>query len=72
MRKYIVAYRMYQFDTVKYILVEAKSKADAYSKAVFEAIPELTNEQPYSAWVDRCITRAGKIIIFNTCEGLAY
>lgn len=69
---YWVKYRLYGCGEEKGIDVLATSKADAYDKAVFEAIPEREGEIPYSAWVDNVTYNNGKQRFFNTSEGNAY
>lgn len=56
----------------KFVDVIASSKADAYDKAVYEAIPKKEGELPYSAWVHSVTYQNGNYHRFNTCEGLPY
>ena len=72
MRNYKVSYRMYNFSAEKSISILAENKADAYSKAYFDEIPKVEGEMPYSAWVDGYVTKSGKLIYFNTCDGFPY
>ena len=72
MKPYYINYRMYNADKIKGIQVLADSKADAYSKAVYESIPEKEGELPYSAWVHSVTFKNGNHKIFNTFEGQPY
>lgn len=73
MKAYYVKYRMHRGAEVQGIDFLAKSKADAYDKAVYEIIPSKNGgEMPYSAWVYSVTYNNGKHHIFNTCEGDAY
>ena len=72
MREYCVHYRMHSAAVEESILVKAANKAEAYDKAVFEAIPEREGEHPYSVWVVSVMCNNGNHHRFNTCEGLAY
>lgn len=65
---YHVKYRMHSADDVHGIDVLASNKADAYDKAVYEALPEL----PYSAWVHSVTYNNGNYRTFNTFEGNPY
>ena len=71
-KAYTVAYRAYSSGEVKKVFPLASSKAEAYDKAVFEMIPEIEGELPYSAWVEGVTYQNGNYQHFNTCEGLAY
>lgn len=68
---YYVKYRLYGGNE-KGIDLLAENKADAYDKAVFEKIPEIEGECPYSAWVYSVTYQNGKYHRFNTSEGNAY
>ena len=68
---YWVEYRLYGTD-VRGIDVLAQSKADAYDKAVYEAIPAREGELPYSAWVASVTYKNGNYRQFNTFEGKPY
>lgn len=57
---------------VQGIDVLAANKAEAYDKAVFEAIPAKYGECPYSAWVVSVTYNNGSYRRFNTSEGNAY
>lgn len=72
MKTYTVAYRLYICDTVRYIEVQAKSKHEAYDKAVYEMIPSAEDTVPYSAWVEQVAYSTGTVHKFNTSEGNAY
>lgn len=69
---YWVKYKLYESAEEKGIDVLATSKADAYDKAVYEAIPEREGETPYSAWVYSVTYQNGNYKRFNTFEGKAY
>ena len=69
---YYVKYRDYQTGTEKGIDVLASSKADAYDKAVYEAIPAREGSCPYSAWVSSVTYNNGNYKRFNTSEGNPY
>ena len=60
------------FGETKKVDVLAKNKAEAYDKAVYEVIPRIEGELPYSAWVDSVTYQNGNVRYFNTCEGNAY
>ena len=51
MNDYCVQYLLSQFGEQKEIHVSAKTRPDAYEKAVYEEIPRVEGESPYSAWV---------------------
>ena len=70
MKSFYVMYRVGQ--EVKGIGLLAKNKVDAYDKAVYEEIPKLEGELPYSAWVVSVTYQNGNVHYFNTCEGLPY
>ncbi len=73
MKTYCISYKMYSVDTVHDICVPARNKAEAYDKAVYEAIPKVEGGHlPYSAWVERVTYKNGGSKQFNTCEGLPY
>lgn len=67
-----VAYRDYWSGQEKGIDIIAKSKAQAYDIAVYEAIPAIEGTMPYSAWVKSVTYQNGKYRQFNTSEGNAY
>ena len=71
-KTYCVHYRSWQWGEEKLIDIVAKSKADAYDKATFEAIPEREGSTPYSAWVSSVTYSNGKCHYFNTSEGNSY
>lgn len=56
----------------KGIDVVAKSKEDAYDKAVYEIIYDKEQCVPYSAWVSSVTYNNGNCHYFNTSEGLPY
>ena len=69
---YWVEYRSNVTGEVRGIDVLARSKADAWDKAYFEAIPEREGSIPYSAWVANVTYNNGKQRFFNTFEGNPY
>ena len=69
---YTVAYRMAKWSEVEYLQVSAKSKWEAYDKAMYEIIPEIKTYSPYSAWVESVTYSNGNYRVFNTSEGNAY
>lgn len=69
---YTVHYRMHQSGEAKMVDVLAKNKAEAYDKAVYEAIVKEQGGLPYSAWVTSVTYQNGNYRRFNTCEGNAY
>ncbi len=72
-RTYRVAFKFYEFDTVRYINIKADNKGDAYDRAVWERIPNAyKGEFPYSAWVESVKYANGRVHRFNAIEGLAY
>lgn len=71
MNAYTVAYRILG-EEEKSISFLAKNKADAYDKAVFEEIPKIEGEIPYSAWVVSVTYNNGNYRRFNTFEGNPY
>lgn len=60
------------YSDVNGICVSASSKADAYDKAVFEAIPAKEGKYPYSAWVHSVTFQNGNYRVFNTFSGRPY
>ena len=72
MRTYHVRYKMSYFGEVRGVDLAAKSKVEAYFKAVYEVIPQKEKEAPYSAWVSSCTYNNGGYIPFNTFEGKPY
>ena len=72
MKKYTVAYRLWECDKVQTIDVLANNKEEAYEKADFDAIPAKHGEFPYSAWVERVTFSNGNVKKFNTFEGKPY
>ena len=69
MKTYYINYKMYNADEVNGIQVLAENKEDAYSKAVYELIPQTEGEHPYSAWVHSVTYKNGNYKTFNTFEG---
>lgn len=69
---YTVAYRMYWSAPEQEIQIPATSKADAYDKATFEAIPKKEGRIPYSSWVTSVTYQNGNYHRFNTIEGMGY
>lgn len=72
MKLYEVAYKLYSADKVRHIRVYARNKAEAYDKATFEEIQKAEQEPPFSAWVERSISKDGQSRYFNTFEGKPY
>lgn len=72
MKAYYVKYKLDRFGEVKGIGLLAKSKTDAYDKAVYEKIPEANGRMPYSAWVYSVTYNNGRYHVFNTFEGKPY
>lgn len=72
MKAYYVRYRLFQFSEERGIDLLARSKEDAYDKAVYEAIPQKENAYPYSAWVYSVTYNNGNCKRFNTFEGKPY
>ena len=72
-KTYKVADKFYQWDTVRYMYVQATNKAEAYYRAVWEKIPNAyKGDFPYSAWVESVKYANGRVHKFNTSEGNAY
>ena len=69
---YYVKYQMYSADDVKGVCVVAGNKADAYDKAVYEAIPQKAGGLPYCAWVSSVTYANGNYREFNTFAGNPY
>ena len=72
MKAYYIRYRMHQFGEEFGIAVLAKTKEDAYDKAVYERIPKREGRLPYSAWVSSVTYSNGNYKQFNTHEGKPY
>lgn len=69
MRAYCVKYILNLYDDVeKQVSFLAKNKADAYTKAVFEIIPQIEKTSPYSAYVYSVTYQNGNYKIFNTMK----
>lgn len=64
---FTVEYRQHG-EEVKSVCVVARSKAEAYDKAVYEIIKPI----PYSAWVMSVTYQNGNYKLFNTFEGNPY
>lgn len=65
MKAYTVCYELYQGAEPKRISFLAKNKQDAYDKAVYELIPQMEGEPPYSAYVYSVTCQNGNQKIFN-------
>ena len=66
MKAYTVRYQLSGvWDEEKSVSFLAKNKDDAYTKAVFEIIPEMEKEPPYYAYVYSVTYQNGKKKIFN-------
>lgn len=72
MNAYYVSYKTHAGAEEKGIDLLAKNKVDAYDKAVFEIIPQIEGEVPYSAWVASVTYNNGRYHRFNTFEGKPY
>ena len=72
MNSYYVTYKMHSAAEEKGIDLLARNKSDAYDKAVFEEIPKIEGELPYSAWVVSVTYKNGNYRRFNTFEGMPY
>lgn len=74
MKAYWVIYKMDgEWELGKGIMVPAKSKEDAYDKAVNELIPAKEGgHYPYGAYVDNVTYNNGKVHYFNTSMGNCY
>lgn len=72
MRAYYVKYKTTIGSDVKGIGFLADNKFDAYDKAVYEEIPKVEGELPYSAWVSSVTYQNGNVRYFNTSEGNPY
>lgn len=72
MKVYYVRYRMHSYGREWGVQVLARSKADAYDKAVYEIIPPIEGRLPYSAWVSSVTYNNGNYKKFNTHEGKPY
>ena len=72
MKAYYVKYRLRRNSEVKGIGFLAKSKSDAYDKAVYELIPTLHGTLPYDAWVHSVTYNNGNVHYFNTSEAMPY
>lgn len=69
---YRVEYKLFNGGEVKGIDVSARSKEQAYDKAVYESIPKKEGELPYSAWVASVTYQNGNYREFNTFSGNPY
>lgn len=72
MNAYTVEFTTHGGGEVHRISFLAENKQDAWCRAVFEEIPKLTGEQPYSAWVASVTYNNGNYRAFNTFEGKPY
>ena len=73
MRVYHICYLMSCYGLEREIDVIAKSKADAYDKAVFEEIPKVEGDHyPYGAYVESVTYNNGNRKVFNTIIGDPY
>ena len=70
--QYTVMYKLHEADNERMCIVIAKNKVEAYEKAVFEEIPGIHEEGPYSAWVAGVTYNNGNYHRFKTWEGLPY
>lgn len=72
MSAYTVEFKLHMGGEIHRISLGAKNKADAWDKAVYEEIPKVTGEYPYSAWVASVTYQNGNYRRFNTHEGMPY
>lgn len=72
MKAYTVEYKMHSASDVHSVSFLANNKAEAYDKAVYEAIPAIEGTIPFSAWVKSVTYNNGKYHGFDTFEGLPY
>lgn len=72
MSVYHVKYKTHSASEEFGIDILAKTKADAYDKAVYEEIPKIEGSLPYSAWVFSITYQNGKYRMFKTHEGMPY
>ena len=69
---YTVEFKLHMGGEIHHICLLAKNKVDAWDRAVYEEIPRLTGEHPYSAWVYSVTYQNGNSHRFNTHEGMPY
>lgn len=69
---YHIEYKLHSADKIRSLDIVAKNKADAYDKAVYEAIPDREKEMPYSAWLVSVTYNNGNYRRFNNFEGNPY
>lgn len=72
MNTYFIEYKMHRTGKINGVDVLAKNKADVYEKAVYETIPTIEGEHPYSVWVVSVTYQNGNYHHFNTFEGNPY
>ena len=69
---YHVEYKLFGSGEVKSVDVAAKSKVEAYNKAMYDKIPKIEGSLPYSAWVASATAQNGNYRQFNTFSGNPY
>ena len=70
-RAYFVRYKLFG-QQQEGVDVLAASAPEAYDKAVYEIIPKIEGELPYSAWVSSVTYQNGNCKYFNNFEGKPY
>lgn len=71
-RNYTITFKKYPESEPQNIIVKARTKWEAYDKAMYEVIPEIMAFSPYSAWVSAVCYKNGNFKKFNTFEGMPY
>lgn len=69
---YKVEYTLWKHQLPQRVFVAAKSKYQAWDKAVYEEIPKVEGELPYSAWVASVTYNNGNYKEFNNHQGKPY
>lgn len=73
MKTYNICYRMHKLSQgCRKVDVLAKNRFDAYEKAVYDVIPQIEGEAPYSAWVNSVTYNNGNHKEFDSYEGKPY
>lgn len=72
MKSFYVEYKTHSAAHPLGIAIPANNKAEAYDKAVYEAIPAKEGTIPFSAWVASVTYNNGNYHRFDTFEGLPY
>lgn len=71
-KAYAVEFKLHSCGEIQMVSFLANNKEEAYDKAVYEEIPKVTGEYPYSAWVKSVTYNNGRYRVFNTHEGKPY